>query len=40
MRSIRPSLMVYCHLGQAIDLVLIPGMIREANLRAELAARS
>jgi TM2 domain-containing membrane protein YozV len=26
-------------LGQAIDLVLIPGMIREANLRTQLAAR-
>ena len=39
MRSIRLSLMVYFLLRQAIDLVLIPGMIREANLRAELAAR-
>jgi TM2 domain-containing membrane protein YozV len=26
-------------LGQAIDLILIPGMIREANLRTQLAAR-
>lgn len=25
--------------GQVIDLFLIPGMIREANLRARLAAR-
>jgi TM2 domain-containing membrane protein YozV len=27
-------------LGQVIDLFLIPGMVREANLRSELAARS
>jgi TM2 domain-containing membrane protein YozV len=25
--------------GQVIDLILIPGMIREANLRTQLAAR-
>ena len=25
--------------GQVIDLVLIPGMIRESNLRTQLAAR-
>jgi hypothetical protein len=25
--------------GQAIDLILIPGMIRETNLRMQLAAR-
>jgi TM2 domain-containing membrane protein YozV len=26
-------------LGQVIDVILIPGMIREANLRTQLAAR-
>jgi TM2 domain-containing membrane protein YozV len=26
-------------IGQLIDIILIPGMIREANLRAQLAAR-
>ncbi len=26
-------------IGQLIDLILIPGMIREANLRQQLAAR-
>ena len=25
--------------GQAIDVILIPGMIRETNLRTQLAAR-
>jgi hypothetical protein len=25
--------------GQAIDLILLPGMIREANLRTQFAAR-
>ena len=25
--------------GQAVDLILIPGMTREANVRAQLAAR-
>jgi hypothetical protein len=31
--------MVYFFVGQAIDLVLIPGMVREANLLAERDAR-
>jgi hypothetical protein len=39
MRSIRPSLMVYFLFGQAIELVLIPGMVREANLLTQLDAR-
>jgi hypothetical protein len=39
MRSIRLSLMAYFLFGQAIDLALIHGMVREANLLTQLDAR-